>query len=71
VQFLGFNQLKGSCANLPTHWAGGVRARNLTAHFALQNTKPRRRGEHRGNALARRLGGALRHQRKNLLIFQK
>jgi len=25
---------------LPAHWAGGTRARNLAAHFALQNTNP-------------------------------
>ena len=34
-----FNFL-GSSINLPAHWAGGARARNLAAHFALQNTNP-------------------------------
>jgi len=31
-------QSKGSSCNLPAQWAGGARARNLAAHFALQNT---------------------------------
>ena len=31
-------QFKGSSYNLPAHWAGGARARNLAAHFASQNT---------------------------------
>jgi hypothetical protein len=38
MQFLGFMQSKGSSINLPAHWVGGARARNLAAHFAKQNT---------------------------------
>ena len=38
MQFFIFNQLNGSSYDLPAHWAGGARARNLVAHFALQNT---------------------------------
>jgi len=74
MQFLGFNQLKGSSANLPAHWAGWARAKNLAAHFAEQNTNPvgaARRAERRGNALAKRLGGARRRQLKSRSIFRK
>jgi len=39
MQFLEFNQQKGSSINLPAHGWVGARARNSAAHFALQNTK--------------------------------
>jgi len=38
MQFLEFNQQKGSSINLSAHGWVGARARNLAAHFALQNT---------------------------------
>jgi len=39
MQFLGFNQSKGSALSLPAHGKGGARATSfLAAHFAKQNT---------------------------------